>query len=82
MLNLPEVGKGQFAFLPPTEGVSGMLYTFGCSDRGGDSREEDAARRAATNAQPDPHGSRGPYSAPTRVRKRGPTSACTRRESK
>jgi len=26
---LPELGKGEYAFLPPTKGVSGKLYTFG-----------------------------------------------------
>jgi hypothetical protein len=26
---LPELGKGEYAFLPPTRGVNGKLYTFG-----------------------------------------------------
>jgi len=28
-LGLPELGKGEYAFLPPTRGVNGKLYTFG-----------------------------------------------------
>jgi hypothetical protein len=29
ILKLPELGKGQFALMPPTDTVSGKLYTFG-----------------------------------------------------
>jgi hypothetical protein len=28
-LKVPELAKGEYAFLPPTKGLNGRLYTFG-----------------------------------------------------